>query len=303
MTFAATANCVVYEAGKPVFVDVEADTLLLDPALLEAAITERTRAIIAVDYAGQPADYDAITRIAAKHNLKVIADASHAIGADAHRRSVGTLADLTTFSLHPVKTMTTGEGGVITTNDSALAQRMRTFRSHGITSDHRQRESQGSWFYEMVELGYNYRITDFQCALGLTQLGKVRGWSERRHEIAHAYDTAFAGSEVIEPLTTRPNLRHGYHLYVVRLKGALRNRRTEVFAALRAEGIGVNVHYVPVHMHPFYRRNFGTAAGLAPVSERAYEEIVTLPLFPQMSDNDVHDVVEAVGKVAGSFAP
>lgn len=302
MTFAASANCVVYQGGRPVFVDVEGDTLLLDPAKIEQAISSQTKAIIAVDYAGQPADYDAINKLAAQHNLKVIADASHAIGATYYGRKVGTLADLTTFSLHPVKTMTTGEGGVITTNDSELAQRMRAFRSHGITSDHRQREAQGSWFYEMVDLGYNYRITDFQCALGLSQLRKVDRWLVRRSEIVASYDSAFASSDFFKPLATRSDVTHGHHLYVVRLTGALQKMRAKVFAALRAEGIGVNVHYVPVHLHPYYQKHLGTRSGMAPVAEAAYEEILSLPLFPAMHDADVNDVLKAIDKVVSAYA-
>jgi hypothetical protein len=166
MTFAASANCVVYQGGTPVFADVDADTLLIDPAEVERRISPRTRAIVAVDYAGQPCDYDALQAIADEHGLALVADACHALGGSDHGRPVGTLADLSTFSLHPVKHITTGEGGVITTNDPELAARMRIFRNHGITSDHRQREQQGSWFYEMTDLGYNYRLTDVQCALG-----------------------------------------------------------------------------------------------------------------------------------------
>lgn len=297
MTFAASANCLVYQGAKPVFVDVDPQTLLLDASLVEAAITPRTVAIVAVDYAGQPADYAALREIAARHRLSIIGDAAHSLGASESGAAVGTLADLTTFSLHPVKLMTTGEGGVITTNDAELAKRMRAFRSHGITTDHREREREGSWYYEMVALGYNYRITDFQCALGITQLAKVPKWLERRQQIAAMYDAAFATAEAIEPLSKRASVNHAYHLYVVQLKGHLEGRRARVFAALRAEGIGVNVHYVPVHLHPFYRNTFGTGPGLAPVTEAAYENIITLPIFPAMTDDDVRDVIGAVEKI------
>ena len=303
LTFAASANCIVYQGGTPVFVDIEPDTLLLDPSLIQEAVTNRTKAIVAIDYGGQPADYDAINDIAARHGLSVIADAAHSLGAEYRGRKVGTLATLTTFSLHPVKIMTTGEGGMITTDDPALAQRMRAFRSHGITTDHRQREAQGSWFYEMVDLGYNYRITDFQCALGLTQIRKVSRWLERRREIAAAYDRAFESFEGIKPLRLRANLKHGYHLYVVRVHlESFSVGRQEIFAALRAENIGVNVHYVPVHLHPYYQRTFGTKPGLCPRAEAAYEELVTLPIFPAMSDQDVADVVSAIRKVVDRYS-
>jgi perosamine synthetase len=302
MTFAASANCVLYQGATPVFADVEPDTLLLAPRQVEAKITPRTKAIIAVDYAGQPCDYDALRAIANQHALALVDDACHAIGGSYKGRPVGSLADLNTFSLHPVKQITTGEGGVITTDDPELARRMRLFRNHGITSDHRQREQQGSWFYEMVELGYNYRLTDFQCALGMSQLRKLPSWVARRQQIAGQYDAAFAELPEVEPLAVREELSHAYHLYIIRLNSKqLRATRTEIFAALRAEGIGVNVHYIPVHLHPFYRERFGTGLGDCPVAEAAYEQLITLPIFPRMSDEDVEDVIHAMCKMTTEF--
>ena len=298
MTFAASANCVVYQGGTPVFADVDPDTLLIDPEQVELRITPRTKAIIAVDYAGQPCDYDRLRNIADRHGLWLVADACHSLGGSYKGRPVGSLADLSTFSLHPVKPITSGEGGMITTNNAALAQRMRVFRNHGITTDHRQRSQQGSWFYEMVDLGYNYRLTDFQCALGLSQLRKLPGWVARRRKIAQRYDTNFSEMERVLPLAVRPEVVHAYHLYVVRVKGReIGMSRAQVFAALRSEGIGVNVHYIPVHLHPFYRSHFGTGPGMCPVAEKAYEEIITLPIFPAMSDDDIDDVVSGVMKV------
>jgi perosamine synthetase len=293
MTFAGTANSVVFEGGTPVFADVDPSTLLIDPARVAEKITPRTKAIIAVDYAGQPCDYDALRAIANDHGLALVDDACHALGGSYKGRPVGSLADLNTFSLHPVKNITTGEGGVITTSDAELARRMRTFRNHGITSDHRQREEQGSWFYEMVDLGYNYRLTDFQCALGLSQLTKLQGWVERRRSIAATYDRAFSNIRGIKPLRVRPDAQHAYHLYPVLVDGD----RAAIFQALRAEGIGCNVHYIPVHLHPFYRRTLGTGPGLCPIAEAAYERLITLPIFPAMTDSDVRDVIDAVTKV------
>ena len=302
MTFASSANCVVFQGGTPVFADVDPDTLLLDPARAEAKITPRTKAIIAVDYTGQACDYDALRAIANRHGLVLVADACHALGGSYKGRAVGSLADLSIFSFHPVKHITTGEGGMITTDDPELARRMRVFRNHGITSDHRQREQQGSWFYEMMDLGYNYRLTDLQCALGTSQLRKLPGWVARRQEIARRYDTAFAKIPAVEPLDVREDVSHAYHLYVIRLDlTQLRATRAEVFAALRAEGIGVNVHYIPVHLHPFYRERFGTGPELCPVAEAAYERLITLPLFPAMSDQDVEDVIAAVCKVVAAY--
>jgi perosamine synthetase len=299
MTFAASANCVLYQGGTPVFADVEPDTLLLDPAQVEAKITPRTKAIVAVDYAGHPANYDALRKIADQHGLKLVADACHAVGGSYRGRAVGTLADLNTFSLHPVKHITTGEGGVITTHDETFARRMRLFRNHGITSDHRQRAQTGGFFYEMVELGYNYRITDFQCALGISQLQKLPAWVQKRQQIARWYDEAFSELPFVQPLVLRPDVSHAYHLYMVQFDSQrLGMSRAEIFAALRAENIGVNVHYIPVHLHPYYRQHLGTAPGLCPVAEAAYERLVTLPVFPQMTEADVHDVVLACAKLA-----
>lgn len=298
MTFASSANCVVFQGGTAVFADVDPGTLLIDPAQVEAKITPRTKAIIAVDYTGQPCDYDALRAIARRHSLTLVADACHALGGSYKGRPVGSLADLNSFSFHPVKPITTGEGGMITTDDPKLAQRMRVFRNHGITTDHRQREQQGSWFYEMIDLGYNYRLTDIQCALGISQLRKLSEWVKRRQEIARCYDQAFAEIPAVEPLEVRKDVSHAYHIYVIRLDlTQLRVTRTTVFSALRAEGIGVNVHYIPVYLHPFYRERFGTGPGLCPVAEAAYEQLITLPVFPEMTDDDANDVIVAVRKV------
>ena len=306
MTFAASANAVVYQGGTPVFADVDADTLLLDPAKVAAKITPRTKAIVAVDYAGQPCDYDALRRVVASRpdikSIPLVADACHALGARDRDRPVGTIAGLSVFSLHPVKHVTTGEGGVITTANPAFASRMRMFRNQGITVDHQQRGAQASWVYEIVELGYNYRLTDIQCALGISQLGKLGASVARRRAIAAEYDRAFASLSTVRPLAVRADAQHAYHLYVVRLNLArLAADRATIFSALRREGIGVNVHYIPVHLHPFYRRRFGCGPGLCPIAEAAYEEILTLPMFPAMTVRDVQDVIEAMIKVSAAF--
>jgi perosamine synthetase len=299
MTFAATANAVVFQGGTPVFADVEPDTLLIDPQQVEIKITPRTKAIIAVDYAGQPCDYDALGALATRHQLRLIADACHALGAEYKGRKAGTLAALTAFSFHPVKHIATGEGGMISTNDAALAERMRRFRNHGIATDHRQRAEQGTWHYEMVDLGYNYRLSDIQCVLGLSQLRKLPGWLARRRAIAGFYDEALPPLAIVRPLAVHPGVAHAYHLYVVLVDAARVDRQT-FYAALRAEGIGVNVHYMPVHMHPFYRERFGTGRGDCPAAEAAYEAMLSLPMFPHMSDGDARDVVAAIAKVAAT---
>lgn len=302
ITFAASANCVVYQGGTPVFADVHPHSLLVDVDDVAAKITPRTKAIVAVDVAGQPCNYDALRQLADQHGLALVADACHAIGGNYKGRSVGTLADLNTFSLHPVKHITTGEGGMITTHSPELAQRMRVFRNHGITTDHRQREQMGSWFYEMVELGYNYRLTDFQCALGLSQLAKLPGWVAKRQAIAGQYDAMFGQISAVSALHCSPHVSHAYHLYIIQVAlEALRVDRTAVFQALRAEGLGVNVHYIPVYWHPFYRERFGLQKGLCPQAEWAYERIISLPIFPTMSNSDCEDVLEAVQKVVEAY--
>ena len=301
MTFASTANAVVFQGATPVFADSDPRTLLIDPKDTARKITKKTKAVIAVDYAGQACDYDALSTIAADAGITLVADACHALGGAYKRRPIGVLADLSTFSFHPVKPITTGEGGMITTDNPECASRMRRFRNHCLSSDNRERHEKGSWFYEMTDLGYNYRLTDFQCALGLSQLKKVRQWTLRRQEIAQQYSSAFANLS-LTPLKVRPEVSHAYHLYVVLLETEkLSVGRDEIFRALRAEGIGVNVHYIPVHLHPFYREKFGTGPGQCPIAEAAFERMISLPLFAGMTDQDSSDVIEAVQKVCSFY--
>jgi len=330
MTFAATANCVVYQGGTPVFADVDPDTLLLDPEQVEAKITSHTRAIIGVDYAGQPCDWDALREIADRHNLLLVDDGCHALGAEYKGRKVGTLADLNVSSFHPVKNITSGEGGMITTDNEDLATRMRLFRNHGISrktlSAKRLTPSVGPWFYEMVNLGYNYRMTDFQSALGISQLQKLPKFLKRRREIAARYDEALKSIPGIEPLALRPDVisakhqapssknstpcpmlhapcsLHAYHLYVIRIDSNVPGiDRAALFTNLRENGIGVNVHYIPIHLHPFYREKFNTGPGLCPVAENAYEQIVSLPLFPGMSNQGINDVINAIQNIIDAY--
>ena len=302
MTFAATANCVLYQNATPVFADVTSDTLNLDPEQITGKITSRTRAILAVDYAGHPAEMAAIREIAQKRGLVVIEDACHALGAEYRGRQVGTLADMTVFSLHPVKHITTGEGGMVVTDDPKLAETMRRFRNHGISSDARHRQSAGQWHYEMVLLGFNYRLTDIACALGLEQLKRLDTNLARRRAIAEEYVLAFRDMPGVIPPVVRPDVNPAWHLYPVRLDLAkLSAGRAEVFRALRAENIGVNVHYIPVHYHPYYRDRFSLKPGAFPVAEDAYDRLISLPMFHSMSDRDVTDVIAAVRKVIGFY--
>lgn len=302
ITFASTANAVLFQGGTPVFADVEADTLMLDPKDAERKITARTRAIVSVDYAGQPCDYGALREIAERRRVALVSDACHALGGEFRGRPVGSLADLSAFSFHPVKHITSGEGGAVTTDDRRLAEKMRAFRNHGITSDHRQRQEKGTHSYEMEDLGYNYRLTDFQCAMAASQLRRLPGFVQRRQAIAAAYNEAFSGMSGLSPLAVRPNVSHAYHLYVVQLDlDALTTDRDTVFSALRAENVGVNVHYLPVYWHPYYER-LGYKKGSCPTAERAYEQIISLPMFYDMTDEDVDDVMTAVRKVVGHYA-
>jgi len=299
MTFVATSNAVVFQGGKPVFADVDPETLLIDPKSVEEKITPRTKAIVAVDYAGQPCDYDSLRKIADRHGISLVADACHALGAEYKNKKVGSLADLSALSFHPVKHITTGEGGAITTDNPKFNERVRMFRNHGISMDYRQRDKKGTWYYEMVDLGYNYRLTDIQCALGLSQLKKLPGWIRRRQEIAKEYGASFEKFSAVKPLTRSPHVSHAYHLYVIKLDlEKLGKDRATIFSALRKQGIGVNVHYIPVHLHPFYRERYKTGPGLCPVAEAAYERILSLPIFPAMSNEDVKRVVTALKKVA-----
>jgi perosamine synthetase len=299
MTFAATANSAIYQGGVPVFADVEGETLLLDPQSVEAHITTKTKAVVAVDYAGQPCDYDALREICGKHGLVLVADGCHALGGEYKGRRVGSLADLTVFSFHPVKHITTGEGGAIMTNSEELYSRLRLFRNHGMTSDFRQRAEAGSWYYEIVDLGYNYRITDIQCALGCSQLKKLPEFLKRRREIAGRYDAFFADIPEVNPLSVQAAVQHAYHLYVVRIDlDALALDRKTLFKQMRDKGVEVNVHYIPVHLHPYYRKRFGLGPGLCPVAEAAYERIVSLPVCPRLTDGEVQYVMNALQEVA-----
>jgi UDP-4-amino-4,6-dideoxy-N-acetyl-beta-L-altrosamine transaminase len=301
LTFVATANCIRYVGANVVFADVRSDSLNIDPSSIEQRLTPRTKAIIAVDYAGLPADMAEINSIANRHKLMVIEDAAHSLGALYAGRRVGSIAGFTTFSLHPVKHITTGEGGMVTTEDEQLAQRVRIFRNHGINTDFRQRAAQGSWLYEMDSLGWNYRLSDMQCALGIAQLSHLDAWVARRRHIAARYTAVFREMEELMPPSALPDRLSSWHLYVVRLNlDRLRVGRHAIFQALRAENIGVNVHYIPVPWQPYYQR-LGYSKGQWPVAEAAYERMISLPIFPAMSDRDVEDVISAVIKVINHF--
>lgn len=303
LTFAATANCILYQGGRPVFCDVAPDTLNLDPQAVSSRITPRTKALIPVDYAGHPADLDEVMRIAEDHGLTVIEDACHSLGAEYRGRRVGSVAHMTVFSFHPVKHLTTGEGGMVTTDNAAFADTLRKFRNHGISSGARDRQQAGQWHYEMVLLGFNYRLTDIACALGLRQLVKLDSNLGRRTQIAAMYTAAFQGLLGIRVPAVRADVDPAWHLYPIQIDVTKMSAgRAEIFRALRAENIGVNVHYIPVHLHPYYKEKFGYRGGEYPVAERAYENLISLPMFHGMSEADVEDVIAAVQKVQAHYA-
>jgi perosamine synthetase len=300
MTFVATANAVVYMGAEPRFADVDPGTLLIDPERVAAAVTPQTRALLPVDYAGQPADYRALREIAdaaPAGPLTIIADASHSLGATRDGRPVGTLADMTVLSLHPAKIMTTGEGGAVLTDREDLAERLRRFRNHGIGTELAARRD---WTYDMVELGYNYRLTDIGAALGSSQLERMETFLATRRRLAARYLERLAGHELLDVPVVEEGADPAWHFAFVQLRlDRLRVGRGEIYRALRAEGIGVNVHYIPVHRHTFYRERFPDVS--VPVAEAAYERLLTLPLFPAMTSADLDDVVVALDKVTTAY--
>src|SRR3989344_4312388 len=297
LTFAASANMAAVLGVKLVFVDIESDTLNINPELVEGSITSKTKAIVAVDFAGHPCDYDKILKIAKKHKLLVIEDACHALGAKYASTSssrvkwkrVGSLSDMTIFSFHPVKHITTGEGGMILTNNKDFYEKFKTFRHHGVVKN----PEKGKWYYEIDNLGFNYRITDFQCALGLSQLKKINKFLKRRKDIASKYNRGFRDvKEIILP-AEKDYAKSAWHIYPIQLK---KMDRRKVFEALQKKGIGAQVHYMPLHLHPFYKNKFGYKKGDFPLAEKYYKRAISLPLFPKMTNKDIQYVINSIKK-------
>ena len=298
MTFAASANCALYCGAKPVFCDIKTENGLLDEILLEERITEKTKIIIPVHYAGLPCEMEKIKEIAKKHNLVVIEDACHALGAGYKNSKIGDCAysDMAVFSFHPVKHITTGEGGMITTNSEKLYKKLLLLRSHGITKNPEELENkeEGPWFYEMQELGYNYRITDIQCALGISQLEKIDEFIDKRRGIAKVYDEAFSKIEGIEIIPEAEGKKNAYHLYVIKVKD--KNTRLDFFNYLKENDIFCQVHYIPVHWHPFYQK-LGYKKEDCPKAGGFYERIISLPIYPGLKNNDLDKVINLVKKM------
>jgi UDP-4-amino-4,6-dideoxy-N-acetyl-beta-L-altrosamine transaminase len=298
MTFAASSNCILYCGGTPVFADIDPKTYNISVEDIKNKITSRTKAIIPVDFTGQAVDMDRIRQIADEHNLIVIEDAAHALGTEYKGRKVGTKADITEFSFHPVKPITTGEGGMAVTNDYELYKKMLLFRTHGITREESvMSRNEGPWYYEQIDLGYNYRITDLQCALGTSQMNKIDYFISRRREIVKKYNRAFNEVDEVTIPYQAEYSESGWHLYILKLNlNKLNATRRQIFDALVAENIGVNVHYLPIYLHPYYQK-LGYKKGICPEAERLYESMITIPLFPKMKDQDVDDVISGVKKV------
>ncbi|HKL86159.1 MAG TPA: UDP-4-amino-4,6-dideoxy-N-acetyl-beta-L-altrosamine transaminase [Treponemataceae bacterium] len=303
MTFAASANCVLYCGGTPVFADIDPDTWNIDPKKIKEKITAKTKAVIAVDFTGQAVQLDEIRQICTEHDLYLIEDAAHALGTTYKGKPIGSIADLTTFSFHPVKTITCGEGGAITTNDEHLYEKLNLFRTHAITRDpNKLSQEPFSGYNEQIALGYNYRMTDFQAALGLSQLKKMDLFSKRRKEIVSFYNKEFSKipqltiqKEIPESDTTR-------HLYIIRIRPDLLSvGRNEFYKDLNKENIGLQVHYIPVYYHPYYQ-SLGYKKGLCPIAEKLYEEIITIPLYYSLTDRDVESVVQGVKKIVSRYS-
>ena len=291
LTFAASANCVLYCGGTPVFADVDPKTYNIDPEDIRRKITDRTKAIIAVHLAGQPCDMDAIHSIAREHGLIVIEDGAHALGSVYKGKKVGCLSDMTTFSFHPVKPITTGEGGMIVTDNEDFYKKMVLFRSHGITRDDSiMTRNDGPWFYQQFDLGYNYRITDIQCALGCSQMKKLDRFLAQRKKIVARYNEAFADCDNIITPYQLSDTESGWHLYIIQVKNC---DRRQVFEAMREKGIGVNVHYIPVYMHPYYQEH-GYETVHCANAEEIYSHIISLPLYPGLTFEQQDYVIDAL---------
>lgn len=304
LTFAASANCALYCGAHPVFADIDPETYNIDPKSIEEHITGRTKAVIAVDFTGQAVKIDEIRAVCDRHHLIFIEDAAHSIGTEYKGQKIGSLADMTCFSFHPVKTVTCGEGGAVQTNSEELHRKLVLAHAHGITHDFAEMENkslEGSWYYEQISLGYNYRMTDFQAALLLSQMKKLDHFKSRRREIVNRYNEAFEKMDEIIVQKEIPESDTCRHLYIIRLDlDRLTCTRRQFFDAMSAENVQCQVHYVPVYWFPYYRK-MGYEKGLCPNAEKVYEGIMSIPLYPKMTDQDVEDVIHAVKKVVENY--
>lgn len=298
-TFISTVNVILQQRATPVFVDIDSDTFNINPDLIRGKINKKTKAIMPVHFAGQPCEMDKIIKIAKDNNLFIIEDAAHAISAEYEGRKIGNIGDTTSFSFYPTKNITTSEGGMITTNNEKVANKCKILSLHGISKDAWKRYSaEGSWYYEVIYPGYKYNMTDIQASLGLHQLEKLNNFQKKRENIVKAYNEAFKDMEEIVIPYVKNNIKHAWHLYVIKIvPERLKINRNQFIEALKAENIGTSVHFIPAHLHPYYRDNYGFKSGDFPNAEYAFERVISLPLFPKMTDEDVNDVINAVRKI------
>lgn len=296
MTFAATSNAGVWQGGKPVFADIDPETGNIDVQQINGLITSKTRAIVPIDYSGNPIQHEEINKIAKENGLIVIEDACHALGASYGGSKIGSLSDMTVFSFHPVKSITTGEGGAVLTNSPEFAAKLRLFRTHGITKENFQSVAEGPWYHEMQELGQNFRMTDFQCALGLSQLRRIDSFIQARNEIAQRYLMELKDHPALDLPLVREQAHSGWHLFPIRLKPHMHDQRKRVFEELRQAGIGVQVHYIPVYFHPYYQ-SLGYERGACPKAEAFYAGEISLPIFPGLSTEDQKTVISVLLKI------
>ncbi len=299
LTFVASANCVVYRGGTPIFADIKKDTYNINPDEIRKRITSKTKAIIPVHFTGQPCDMDEICEIAEEHNLFIIEDAAHAIDAEYKGKKIGNISDLTVFSFHPVKNMTTAEGGMVTTNNDKLYEKLLMFRTHGISKDAAKRfAKEGGYYYDMQYLGFRYNLSELHASLGIHQLNKIEMFQKRRREIVNIYNRELADFDEITLPYVKSDIKHSWHLYILQLNlEKLKVDRDYIFRALREENIGVNVHYIPVHYHSYYQNRFGLKKGFLPKVEWLFPRLLTIPLFHKMNDDDVYDVINSLDKV------
>lgn len=304
ITFAASANCALYCGARPVFADIREDTYNIDPASVAEKVSGKTKAVVAVDFTGQSVELDELTALCRKNNLVLIEDGAHVIGTKYKGKSNGSISDMTTLSFHPVKTVTGGEGGAVLTNSEEYYKKLLLYRAHGITRDPEMMEGEpeGDWYYEQIALGYNYRMTDMQAALIISQLDKLPMFSKRRKEIVARYNEAFSGLPQLRVQKEIPESDTTRHLYILRLvPEKLSIGRKEFFDSLAAENVCCNVHYIPTYYFPYYRK-LGYEKGICPKAEKLYEEIISLPLYYAMTQQDVEDVIEAVTKIAAYYS-
>jgi UDP-4-amino-4,6-dideoxy-N-acetyl-beta-L-altrosamine transaminase len=301
-TFVATSNAALYLNASPVFSDIEINTGNIDVFKVEEKITEKTKLIVPVHYSGNPVDLKELSRVAEDNNIKIIEDAAHSIGADYNGEKIGSCrySEMSIFSFHPVKHITTGEGGAVLTNNEDYYEKLLMFRSHGITKNRFVNEPDGDWYYEMQHLGFNYRITDIQSALGLSQLKKLDKFVGRRREIAKLYEKAFAGNPFFKTTIEKDGCKSSYHLYPILLRDEYKDKKSEIFQKLREEGLGVQVHYIPVYLQPYYQK-LGYKKNSCPISEDFYQKEISIPMYPTMDNESVYYVINKIFKVFGSF--